>query len=49
MTRSERIYGDQDGETCGCSCSPLTGDLTSSACVHVCGCVVNGVSATTAT
>ena len=30
------------------SCS-LTGDLTSSACVHVCGCVVDDVSATTAT
>ena len=28
---------------CSCSC-PLTGDLTSSACV--CGCVVDGVSAT---
>ena len=45
------IYGnvcDQDGTTPGCSCScPLTGDLTSSACV--CGCVVNGVSATAAT
>ena len=43
-------YGDQDGtgETSGytCYCS-LTGDLSSSACV--CGCMVNGVSATAAT
>ena len=37
-----------DGEISGCSCScPLTGDLTSSACV--CGCVVNDVSAMSAT
>ena len=47
-TRKNKLYGDQDGTTSGCSCScPLTGDLTSSACV--CGCVVNGVSATAAT
>ena len=47
-TRKNKLYGDQDGngETSGCSC-PLTGDLSSSACV--CGCVVNGVSATAAT
>ena len=43
-----RKNNDQDGTTPGCSCScPLTGDLTSSTCV--CGCVVNGVSATAAT
>ena len=39
-TRKNKLYGDQDGngETSGCSCScPLTGDLSSSACV--CGCV----------
>ena len=45
-----KLYGDQDGhgETSGCSCScPLTGDLLSSACI--CGCVVDGVSATAAT
>ena len=43
--RKNKLYGDQDGTTPDCSCScPLTGDLTSSACV--CGCVVNGVSAT---
>ena len=44
-----KLYGNQDGngETSGCSCScPLTGDLSSSACV--CGGVVNGVSATAA-
>ena len=47
-TRKNKLYGDQDGTTPGCSCScPLTWDLTSSACV--CGCVVNGVSATAAT
>ena len=49
-TRKNKLYGDQDGngETSGYSCScPLTGDLSSSACV--CGCVVNGVSATAAT
>ena len=49
-TRRNKLYGDQDGtgETSGCSCTcPLTGDLTSSACV--CGCVVDGVSATAAT
>ena len=48
--RKNKLYGNQDGngETSGCSCScPLTGDLSSS--VHVCGCVVNGVSATAAT
>ena len=39
-----KLCGDQDGTTPGCSCScPLTGDLTSSACI--CGCVVNGISA----
>ena len=38
-----KLYGDQDDETIGCSCScPLFGDLTSSACV--CGCMVNGLS-----
>ena len=37
-----------DGETFDCSCScPLTGDLTSSACV--CGCAVNDVSAMSVT
>ena len=44
-----KLYGNQygNGETSGCSCScPLTGDLSSSACV--CGCVVDGVSATAA-
>ena len=49
-TRKNKLYGDQDGnsETSGCSCScPLTGDLSNSA--RVCGCVVNGVSATAAT
>ena len=47
-TRKNKLYGDQDGTTPGCSYScPLTGDLTSSACV--CGCVVNGVSATATT
>ena len=49
-SRKNKLYGDQDGngETSGCSCSyPLTGVLTSSACV--CGCVVDGVSATAAT
>ena len=40
-----KLYGDQDGETLG-SC-PLTGDLTSSACI--CGCVVNGISTMAAT
>ena len=36
--RKNKLYGDQDGTTPGCSGScPLTGDLTSSACV--CGCV----------
>ena len=40
-TKKNKLYGDQDGETSGCSCScPLT---TSSACI--CGCVVNGISA----
>ena len=43
-TRKNKLYGDQDG--CFCSC-PLTGDLSSSACV--CGCVVDDVSATAAT
>ena len=47
-TRKKELYGDQDCVVSGCSCScPLTGGLTSSACV--CGCVVNGVSATAAT
>ena len=28
-TRKNKLYGDQDGTTPGCSCScPLTGDLT---------------------
>ena len=45
-TGKNKLHGDQGGTTPGCSC-PLTGDLTSSACV--CGCVVNGVSATAAT
>ena len=46
-TRKKELYGDQDCVVSGCSCScPLTGGLTSSACV--CGCVVNGVSATAA-
>ena len=50
LSRKNNLYANQDGtgETSGCSCScPLTGDLTSSACV--CGCVVDGVSATAAT
>ena len=43
--KKNKLYGKQDSGTSGCSCScPLTGDLTSSACV--CGCVVNGISAT---
>ena len=47
-TRKKELYGDQDCVVSGCSCScPLTGGLTSSACV--CGCVVNGVSTTAAT
>ena len=49
-TKKNRLYGNQvgNGETSGCSCScPLTGDLSSSACV--CGCVVDGVSAMAAT
>ncbi len=48
-TRKNKLCGSQDGtgETSGCSFScPLTGDLTSSTCV--CGCVVDGVSATAA-
>ena len=56
-TRKNILYGNQDGngEASGCSCScPLTGDLSSSACVCgcfacVCGRVVDGVSATVAT
>ena len=37
-TRKNKLYDDQDSETSGCSCScPLTGVLTSSACV--CGCM----------
>ena len=41
-TRKNKLCGDLDGETSGCFCScPLTGDLSSSACV--CDCVVNGV------
>ena len=51
-TRKNKLYGDQDdnGETSGCFCScPLTGDLSSSACVCGCTCVVNGVSATAVT
>ena len=41
-----KLCGDQDGTTPGCSCfCPLTGDLTSSACVCGCG-AVNGISAT---
>ena len=50
VTRKNNLYGDQDGnvETSGCSCTfPVTGDFSSSACV--CGCVVNGISATAAT
>ena len=47
-----KLYGSQDGTGAAparsCSC-PRTGDLTSSACIHVCGCVVDGVSATAAT
>ena len=47
-TRKNKLYGDQDGATSGCSCHcPLIGDLTSSVCI--CGCVVNGISATAAT
>ena len=47
-TRKNKLYGDQDGTSPGCSCScPLTGHLTSSACV--CGFMVNGISATVAT
>ena len=40
------VHGDSETSGCSYSC-PLTGDLTSSACV--CGCVVNDVSATAAT
>lgn len=40
-TRKNFWYDDRAGAFSGCSCScPLTGDLTSSACI--CGCVVNG-------
>ena len=40
-TRKNNLYDDRAGAFSGCSCScPLTGDLTSSACI--CGCVVNG-------
>ena len=39
------LYGSQVRETSGCTC-PLTGDLASSA--HLCGCMVDGVIATTA-
>ena len=49
-TRKNKLYGNQDstGETSGYSCScPLTGDLSSSACV--CGWMVDGVSAMAAT
>ena len=49
-TRKTKLYGDRDGtgETSGYSCScPLTGDLSSSACV--CGGVVNGISVTAVT
>ena len=47
-TRKKGLYGDQDYVITGCFCScPLTGGLTSSACI--CGCVVNGVGATAAT
>ena len=49
-TKKNKLCGDQDGngETSDYSCScPLTGDLSSSACI--CGCMVNGVSATAAT
>ena len=49
-TMKNKLYCDQDGngETSGCFCScPLTRDLSSSA--YVCGCMVNGVSATAAT
>ena len=40
------VHGDSETSGCSCSC-PLIGDLTSSACV--CGCVVNDVSAMSAT
>ena len=34
--RKNKLYGDQDGTTPGCSCScPLTGDLTSSIRLHL--------------
>ena len=39
-TRKNKLYGDQDVTTPGCSC-PLTGNLTSSTRVY--GYVVNGV------
>ena len=40
-TRKNNLYDNRAGAFSGCSCScPLTGDLTSSACI--CGCVVNG-------
>ena len=46
-TRKNKLCGNQDGATPGCSYScPLTAAVTSSACI--CGCVVNGVSATAA-
>ena len=52
-TWKNKLYGDQDGngETPGCSCSCLlTGDQRTRARGHwICGCVVNGVSATAAT
>ena len=39
------LYGNGDGAISGCSCSwPLTGGLTSSACVS--GCMVSGVRTT---
>ena len=44
IPRSVTVVYCPSGYSCSC---PLTGDLTSSACV--CGCVVNGVSATAAT
>ena len=47
--RKNKLYGDQDGTTPGCSGScPLTG-VSQAPPACVCGCVVNGVSATAAT
>ena len=42
-TRKNKLYGDRDGETSGCSCFCPLNDGILQALPAYCGCLVNGV------